>query len=84
MFRFNKQYSKEKEEDDVLLTERLSDQNSLSQTQGSFLKKLQVKKTTNKQTKKSNPNKTKPTVTMGSAWRKTSNAELRSYSAGKQ
>lgn len=61
MFRFNKQYSKEKEEDDVLLTEKLSDQNSLSQTQGSFLKKLQVKKTTNKQTnEQKNQTPTKP------------------------
>lgn len=67
MFRFNKQYSKEKEEDDVLLTQRLSDQNSLSQTEGTFLKKLQVQKKPQTSKKKSNPNKTKPRITMGSA-----------------
>lgn len=67
MFRFNKQYSKEKEEDDVLLTQRLSDQNSLSQTEGTFLKKLQVQKNPRTNKKKSNPNKTKPRITMGSA-----------------
>lgn len=57
MFRFNKQYSKEKE--DVLLTQKFSDQNSLSQTQGIFLKKLQVQKKS-KQTKKT-PNLNKKT-----------------------
>lgn len=60
MFRFNKQYSKEKEEDDVLLTQRLSDQNSLSQTEGTFLKKLQVQKNpwTNKKKIKPQQNQT--------------------------
>lgn len=58
MFSFNKQYSKEKEEKYVLLTQRLSDQNSLSQTQTHFQKKLQVQKKP----------QTKPTtITMGSA-----------------
>lgn len=76
MFSFNKQYGKEKEEKYVLLTQRLSDQHSLSQTQTHFQKKkLQAQKTT--------PNKP-TTITMGSAQRKISNAEVRSYSAGKQ
>lgn len=39
MFSFNKQYGKEKEEKYVLLTQRLSDQHSLSQTQTHFQKK---------------------------------------------
>lgn len=45
MFSFNKQYGKEKEEKDFLLTQRLSDQNSLSQTQTHFQTKLHIKKT---------------------------------------
>lgn len=44
MFSFNKQYSKEKEEKDFLLTQRLSDQNPLSQTQTHFQTKLHIKK----------------------------------------
>lgn len=44
MFSFNKQYGKEKEEKDFLLTQRLSDQNSLSQTQTHFQTKLHIKK----------------------------------------
>lgn len=44
MFSFNKQYGKEKEEKDFLLTQRLSYQNSLSQTRTHFQTKLRINK----------------------------------------
>lgn len=52
MFSFNKQYGKEKEEKYVLLTQRLSDQHLLSQTQTHFQKK---KSSRHKKTPQTNP-----------------------------